>query len=43
MWGVEAKDMEILRPGLIEVPKPGEDYDYIPCSDHYALRLGFTV
>jgi len=43
MWGVEAKDMEILRPGLIEVPKPGEDYNYIPCSDHYALRLGFTV
>jgi len=43
MLGVDAKDMEILRPGLIEVPKPGEDSDYIPCSDHYGLRLGFTV
>lgn len=43
MLGLEAKDMEILRPGLIEVPKPGEDSDYIPCSDHYGLKLGFTV
>ena len=41
--GVDAKDMEILRPGLSEVPKPGEDSDYIPCSDHYGLRLSFTV
>ena len=30
-----AKDMEILRPGLSEVPKPGEDFDYIACIDHY--------
>ena len=43
MLGVDAKDMEILRPGLSEVPKPGVDSDYIPCSDHYGLRLGFTV
>ena len=43
MLGLEAKDMEILRPGQIEVPKPGGDSDYIPCSDHYGLRLGFTV
>ncbi|KAG1778426.1 Endonuclease/exonuclease/phosphatase [Suillus placidus] len=43
MSGVDAKDMEILRPGLSEVPKPGEDSDYIPCSDHYGLRLSFTV
>lgn len=43
MLGVEAKDMEILRSGLIEVPKPGEDTDYIPCSDHHGLRLSFTV
>jgi tyrosyl-DNA phosphodiesterase 2 len=43
MLGVEAKDMEILRPDLIEVPKPGEDSDHIPCSDHYGLRLSFTV
>jgi len=43
MLGVEAKDMEILRPGLSEVPKPGEDSEYIPCSDHYGLRINFTV
>lgn len=43
MLGVEAKDMEILRPGFIEVPKPGENSDLIPCSDHCGLRLGFTV
>ena len=43
MLGVEAKDMEILRPGLIEVPKPSENSDYIPCSDHCGLRLSFTV
>ena len=43
MLGVDAKDMEILRPCLSEVPKPGEDSDYIPCSDHYGLRLSFTV
>ena len=43
MSGVEAKDIEILRPGLIEVCKPGEDSDYIVCSDHHGLRLSFTV
>jgi len=43
MLGAEAKDMEILHPGLIEVPKPGEPFDYIPCSDHHGLRLTFTV
>ncbi|KAG2072969.1 hypothetical protein BDR04DRAFT_1152854 [Suillus decipiens] len=32
MSGVDAKDMGILRPGLIEVPKPGKDSDYIPCT-----------
>ncbi|KAG2036951.1 Endonuclease/exonuclease/phosphatase [Suillus americanus] len=43
MLGVDATDMEILRPGLSEVSKPGEDSGYIPCSDHYGLRLTFTV
>ncbi|KAJ2926552.1 hypothetical protein H1R20_g10546, partial [Candolleomyces eurysporus] len=43
MLGVEAKEMEILRPGLIEVPKPGGDSDYMPCSDHSGLRLRFTA
>ncbi|CAA7266774.1 unnamed protein product [Cyclocybe aegerita] len=43
MLGVEAKDMEILRPGLIEVPKPSKNSDLIPCSDHCGLRLSFTI
>ncbi|KAG6915677.1 hypothetical protein DXG01_010466 [Tephrocybe rancida] len=43
MLGIKAKDMQILRPGLNEVPKPGGDSDYIPCSDHYGLKLDFTV
>jgi len=43
MLGVQAKVIEILRLGLIEVPKPGEPSDYIPCSDHHGLRLTFTV
>jgi tyrosyl-DNA phosphodiesterase 2 len=43
MSGVEAKEMEILRPGLVEVCKPGGDSDYIVCSDHHGLRLCFTV
>jgi len=45
MLGIEAKEMEILCPSLslIEVPKPGKLSDYIPCSDHYGLRLRFTL
>jgi len=43
MLGVEAKNMEILRPGLIEVPKPSEDSVYIPWSDHSGLKLDFTL
>ncbi|KDR78178.1 hypothetical protein GALMADRAFT_245212 [Galerina marginata CBS 339.88] len=43
MLGVEAKDMEVMRPRLIEVPKSTGDSDYIPCSDHYGLRLSFDV
>lgn len=43
LLGVEAKDMEILRPPLIEMPKPSENSDYIPCSDHCGLRVSFTV
>lgn len=43
MLGVEAKDMEILRPGSIAVPKPGGESDSVPCSDHYGLKLDFTV
>ncbi|KAI0712503.1 Endonuclease/exonuclease/phosphatase [Earliella scabrosa] len=43
LLGVEANDMEILRPPMIEVPKPAQDSYYMPCSDHYGLRLSFTV
>lgn len=44
MLRVEATDMEVMRPPLIEVPKPAdEDSDWTPCSDHYGLRLCFTV
>ncbi|KAH8828682.1 Endonuclease/exonuclease/phosphatase [Flagelloscypha sp. PMI_526] len=43
LLGIEAKDIKLLRPGLIEVPKPGESSDYIPYSDHYGLGLTFTV
>lgn len=43
LLGMEAKDMEILRPPLIEMPKPGENSDYIPCSDHCGLRVSFTI
>ena len=35
--------MEIVRPPLMEVPKFAGDPDYAPCSDHYGLRLNFTV
>ncbi|KAI0344250.1 hypothetical protein BDW22DRAFT_1483351 [Trametopsis cervina] len=41
--GVEAKDLEVIRPPLIEVTKPAKDSDYIPCSDHHGLRLVFAV
>ena len=43
MLGVEATNMEVLRPGLIEVPKPTGASDRIPCSDHCGLRLNFTT
>jgi len=45
MSGVKAKDVEILPPGLIEVPtcKPGDFSNYIPYSDHSGLMLNFTV
>ena len=43
MLRVDAKESEILRPGLIEVPKPGKDSDCIPYSDYYGIRIRFTV
>ena len=43
MLRIDVKEIEILRPGLIEVPKPGEDSDCIPYSDCCGIRLRFTV
>ena len=41
--GLKAKKIEVLRPGLIEVPKPGEKPVEIPWSDHCGLRCTFTI
>ena len=43
MLRVDAKEIEILRPGMIKVPKPGEDSDRIPYSDCCGIRIRFTV
>lgn len=43
LGSVQPLSMEILRPGLIEVPKPGKDSSYIPCSDHSGLKLRFAL
>jgi tyrosyl-DNA phosphodiesterase 2 len=41
--GSKAEEMEVLRPGLIKVPKPGEESLEIPWSDHCGLRCSFTI
>ena len=41
--GLKVKEMEVLRPGLIEVPKPSEKPIEIPWSDHCGLRCTFTI
>ncbi|TDL14405.1 hypothetical protein BD410DRAFT_823219 [Rickenella mellea] len=38
MNGVKAEEMEVLRPGNIEVPRPGEESVHVPWSDHCGLR-----
>ncbi|EIW80146.1 hypothetical protein CONPUDRAFT_144342 [Coniophora puteana RWD-64-598 SS2] len=43
MMGLKAKEMEVLRPGPIEVPRPGEEPVEIPWSDHCGLRCTFTI
>ncbi|KAH9924633.1 Endonuclease/exonuclease/phosphatase [Epithele typhae] len=42
MMGLTAEEMEVIRPGLIEVPRPGEAPLEIPWSDH-GLRCNFVV
>ncbi|KAG1787570.1 Endonuclease/exonuclease/phosphatase [Suillus plorans] len=43
MMGLKAKEMEVLRPGTIEVPRPGEKPVEILWSDHCGLRCTFTI
>ncbi|KAF9486123.1 DNase I-like protein [Pholiota conissans] len=43
MLGLKAEEMEILRPGRIKVPTPGDKFLEIPWSDHCGLRCTFTV
>ena len=43
MMELKAKEMEVLRPGSIEVPRPGEKLFEIPWSDHCGLRCTFTI
>lgn len=43
MVGLEAEEIEVLRPGVIEVPRPGEESLEIPWSDHCGLRCTFTI
>ncbi|KAF5317658.1 hypothetical protein D9619_012576 [Psilocybe cf. subviscida] len=37
------EEMEVLQPGLIEVPVPGKPSSYIPHSDHCGLKFTFTL
>ena len=43
MIGLNPKEMEVLRPGPIELPRPGEKSVEIPWSDHCGLRCTFTI
>ncbi|KAF9012244.1 hypothetical protein BDZ89DRAFT_1023965 [Hymenopellis radicata] len=40
---LKAEGMQVLRPGRIEVPRPGEKSIEIPWSDHCGLRCTFTI
>jgi len=43
MMGLKAEEMEVFRPGRIEVPRPGKESIELPWSDHYGLRCTFIV
>ncbi|KAL1736846.1 Endonuclease/exonuclease/phosphatase [Schizophyllum commune] len=43
MVALQAQKMQILRPRQIEVPKPCAPSKYIPYSDHFGLKLDFTI
>ena len=43
LLSVSVEEMEVISPPLIEVAKPAEESEYVPCSDHCGLRLGVSV
>jgi len=43
MIGLKVIEMQVLRPGTIEAPKPGGKSVEIPWSDHCGLRSTFTI
>ncbi|KAF9515695.1 hypothetical protein BS47DRAFT_1341618 [Hydnum rufescens UP504] len=43
MMGLKVEEMEVLRPGSIEVPRPGDKSVEVPWSDHCGLRCTFTI
>jgi len=43
MMSSKAEEIEVLRPGHIEVPRPGAKPVEIPWSDHCGLRCTFTI
>ena len=43
MMGLKAEEMDVIRPGRIEVPRPGGESDENLWSDHCGLRCTFTV
>ncbi|TFK26910.1 hypothetical protein FA15DRAFT_667015 [Coprinopsis marcescibilis] len=40
--GSKAEAMDVLRPGSIEVPRPGQESIFLPWSDHCGLSCSFT-
>ena len=43
MLGVTAEEVEVRRPGSIEVPRPAAESLAIPWSDHCGPRCTFTI
>lgn len=41
--GLKVEEIEILHPGVIEVPKPGGGSGWLEWSDHSGLRCVFTT
>ena len=42
MMGLTPKDIEVMHPGSIRVPKPDREIS-IPWSDHYGLKCTFAI